>query len=186
LLILGKLDETLQQLRTIHSGLGLDTSSSALVPSTWERDTGVTPARSENIVSSCSSDCLEVLAAFGSTDCILSWPIFGREWPEQLLQQDVLTCTASSPNAIQDQLGSQQRKKRGINDEDIPSLVEQFLRFVHSKNPILEARQLREAARKVTEHGLSWDSSSCIVVRKYQGSPRRLFADLVSSYCPVP
>ncbi|TVY45305.1 putative beta-glucosidase I, partial [Lachnellula occidentalis] len=51
----------------------------------------------------------------------------------------------------------------GVQEEEIAGLVEDFLTFVHIKNPILHPDTLRSYARKVAENGPQWDSKSCLV-----------------------
>ena len=59
-------------------------------------------------------------------------------------------------------------KKRDVSgkfsEDDIESLVDNFIAHVHIKNPILEIETLREQARRVVEEGPGWDGASCLVV----------------------
>ena len=162
-MIIGKLDETLQQLQTISDGLGLG-QTQHLSSQTAPQSAGPYRVKPDDIVSVCSSECLAVPAAFGSSDAIIQWPIFGSKWPKDVLSQEVLTCNSSSPVALQVNSPREQRRKQGVSEDNIPLLLEQFLQHTHSKNPILDTRQVREASKKVIEHGLDWSSASCIVV----------------------
>ncbi|PVH85961.1 hypothetical protein DL98DRAFT_511047 [Cadophora sp. DSE1049] len=112
-------------------------------------------------LSSSPSDCLEVPTAFASTEAILTWPIFNGRWPHNLLSSELLIGTNPSEHA---EAISGKRANVGINEENVPFLVESFLQLVHSKNPVFHTQQVREAARHVTECGFGWDASSCIVL----------------------
>jgi hypothetical protein len=58
-----------------------------------------------------------------------------------------------------------ERVKRGLDDGFVVrELVENFLRYVHTKNPILDAAQLRVHAANIVENGLKWDGETCQVV----------------------
>lgn len=174
-MILGKLDETLQQLKHISTGLGVNNVRSVgveqlLNPVTPNEGASVPiqEAISDDLTSLCPSDCLEVPTANGSAECILTWPVFGGKWPPDLLSQELLTHGSSPTSDAQPDLTNiTQRSHRNIDEERVPALVERFLHFVHPKNPILEARQLRERARRVSEHGFGWDALSCVVVCSY-------------------
>ena len=122
------------------------------------------------------SDCLEVPTAFGSSETILTWPIFNGRWSRNFLSQEILIGSLSSGSDAQGDhhhyhhhrnpsKGRVKRASQGINEENVPGLVDCFLQLVHSKNPVLNTRQIREAARHVAEDGVGWDASSCIVVR---------------------
>ncbi|KAJ9137458.1 C6 transcription factor [Pleurostoma richardsiae] len=52
----------------------------------------------------------------------------------------------------------------GVLEDDFVPLCRKFLVFVHPRNPILEADQLLNTARRASEHGLGWDASSCLVL----------------------
>lgn len=171
-MILEKLDETLQKLDDLRSGVRANTAQVQGNGSSEDSAVAGGPRAlgqgtlSDDTIDSCSSDCLEVLTAFASAECILSWPIFGGKWPRNLLSQEILIGDLVSMQSSHE--NSPQRIKRsrqGINEENVPILVERFLKLVHSKNPVFHTRQIQEAARKIAEDGISWDASSCVVVR---------------------
>ena len=112
-------------------------------------------------LTSSSSDCLEVPTAFASTEALLTWPIFQGRWPSNLLSNELLI--GINPPEHPETIPGK-RVNLGINEENVPLLVESFLQLVHSKNPVFHTHQVREAARYVTECGFGWDASSCIVV----------------------
>ncbi|KAI1206893.1 uncharacterized protein F4807DRAFT_437607 [Annulohypoxylon truncatum] len=47
---------------------------------------------------------------------------------------------------------------------DISSLCETFLRFVHVRNPIIGISEFRRYAREVDEHGPGWDGPGCFIL----------------------
>ena len=113
-------------------------------------------------------DGLQVPSSFSSTDSVLAWPIFGDRFHRGYLAEELF---------ISDYLASQVSEeaqymrhehvklpKRGICEEDIPGLVDRFLRLVHIKNPILDSKSIRQYAARVVESGLDWDAPSCVVV----------------------
>ncbi|KAL2860710.1 uncharacterized protein BJX67DRAFT_386398 [Aspergillus lucknowensis] len=53
---------------------------------------------------------------------------------------------------------------RGIREEDVPSLIENFLENVHTKNPILDPHELRGLCRRIGEDGFQWDGPSCLIL----------------------
>ncbi|KAH7384711.1 hypothetical protein BKA64DRAFT_711831 [Cadophora sp. MPI-SDFR-AT-0126] len=94
-------------------------------------------------LSSLPSDCLEVPTAFASTEAILTWPIFNGRWPRNLLSNELLIGTNPTEHA---ETLSGKRSSVGINEENVPFLVESFLRLVHSKNPVFQTQQLLACA----------------------------------------
>ncbi|KAL2851501.1 hypothetical protein BJY01DRAFT_260808 [Aspergillus pseudoustus] len=53
---------------------------------------------------------------------------------------------------------------RGIREEDVPLLIEDFLEHVHTKNPILDPNELRSICRRIGEDGFQWDGPSCLTL----------------------
>ena len=53
---------------------------------------------------------------------------------------------------------------RGIQEDDVPRLIDKFLVNVHIKNPILDVGDLKRKARFIVENGFGWDAASCLVV----------------------
>lgn len=54
--------------------------------------------------------------------------------------------------------------RRGIHEDEVLPLCETFLSTVHTRNPVLDETALLSEARRIAEHGLQWDSQSCLVV----------------------
>ncbi|KAL0937151.1 uncharacterized protein CTRU02_206882 [Colletotrichum truncatum] len=51
----------------------------------------------------------------------------------------------------------------GVRDDAFVPLCQKFLMHVHPRNPILEGRELMGYATRAAEHGVGWDSASCLV-----------------------
>lgn len=118
---------------------------------------------------------------FGSGQDVLDWPVFegkyDRRWIEALIFDPTLPCNdlsgpCTSPRVTDDTTRNTYKDPRqasgvgvGVREDDVLQLVETFLINVHVKNPIFDPEYLREMARRVAEHGLDWQASSCLVVR---------------------
>lgn len=129
-----------------------------------------TPSQDAEYDQLCSIDCsLEVPTAFASADCLLTWPIFAGRWPRDMLSRELLATSFQSAQLGNDELAlpRSRHQKPGIREEDVPELVDRFLQFVHSKNPIFHIRQVRDHARMIAEDGFGWDAPSCMVVSRY-------------------
>lgn len=85
--------------------------------------------------------------------------------PQAQMRKATTTITTTITTTTETHPRGVKRASQGINEENVPGLVDRFLQLVHSKNPVLNTRQIREAARHVAEDGVGWDASSCIVVR---------------------
>lgn len=118
------------------------------------------------VTQPCSLESLEVHAPFASTDCLLTWPIFGEQWPHTLLSRELLAGSFQYTESGNDWSARPacQLQGPGIREEHVPELVDRFLQFVHPKNPVLYIEQIREHARRIAEDGFGWDATSCIVV----------------------
>ena len=173
LLILEKLDETLDRLDHIQSAReSHEQNHVGYVPPAIDAAENASRQRQNGADSSVHqylSESLEVPTAFATVDHVLSWPIFGNKRPKDFLSHEVLIKDQagihSHTNSTNEQ--SNGRWNQTINETEIPRLVERFLEFVHIKNPILDAIQLRQDARRIAEDGIDWEPSTCIVVRTY-------------------
>lgn len=112
-------------------------------------------------------DGLQVPSSFASTDSILTWPVFGNRFGQghiidELFIAEHLACQP----VLQPGLGHDSLKfsTRGVHEEDIPMLVDRFLHYVHTKNPILNPEWVRRKASATRENGIEWDAECCIVV----------------------
>ncbi|KAG4436538.1 hypothetical protein IFR05_007976 [Cadophora sp. M221] len=84
-------------------------------------------ACSRHSLSSPPSDSLEVPTAFGSTEAILTWPIFNGRWSSNVLSNEIHIGKAPSAHAERE---SGKRASVGINEESVPFLVESFLQLL--------------------------------------------------------
>lgn len=102
-------------------------------------------------------------------DDVLQWPIFQKLYPPNYLSDAVFEAENCEDDLGPDastschQLASKP-VTRGINEDEIPLLVQRFLELVHIKNPILDAGAISAYARHAAEFGLGWEPSSCLVV----------------------
>ncbi|KAK0291774.1 hypothetical protein LTR91_008281 [Friedmanniomyces endolithicus] len=119
----------------------------------------------EHITES-SSEFLQIPAQRTTADAVLRWEIFEDRYPPS-----ALVGTQCSGGGAQNQDSSNDIEtftaRSGVlapNEEQIPSLIESFLRNVHTKNPVLDAEQLIRQARIIASDGLGWDAWSCLVL----------------------
>jgi len=119
----------------------------------------------EHITES-SSEFLQIPAQRTTADAVLRWEIFEDRYPPS-----ALVGTQCSGGGAQNQDPSNDVEtftvRSGVlapNEEQIPSLIESFLRNVHTKNPVLDAEQLIRQARIIASDGLGWDAWSCLVL----------------------
>lgn len=169
LLILDKLNQTLEKLAEVDREVKGQTAAATRSSPSCGHGHGHGHRHS---APPSASDCLEVPTASGSSETVLTWPIFNGRWSRNFLSQEILIDSLPSGSGAQGDHHQRKSLKRavkrasqGINEENVPGLVDRFLQLVHSKNPVLNTRQIREAARHVAEDGVGWDASSCIVVR---------------------
>lgn len=170
LLILDKLNQTLEKLTEVDREVKSQNAAAATrSPPSYRCDHG--HRHSPGACNTPPPSLSEVPTAFGSAETILTWPIFNGRWPRNFLSQEILIGSLPSDSGTQGDhhrnslKRGRERASRGINEENVPGLVERFLQLVHSKNPVFHTRQIREAAQHVAEEGVGWDASSCIVVR---------------------
>ncbi|KAK5721136.1 hypothetical protein LTR15_007100 [Elasticomyces elasticus] len=69
-----------------------------------------------------------------------------------------------NPDPASKQALAHARASGRIKQEEAVLLVEEFLRNVHTKNPVLEPTKIMELARTAAEDGFEWDVSSCLVL----------------------
>lgn len=112
-------------------------------------------------------DALEIPARCNLSCRVLKWPIL----QDCGFDPDALdSLFASEPETAPPGL----ERSQGVVEEDIPAHVRRFLTNVHTKNPVVDHRQLTRDARHIAEHGLSWNAPTCIVVRAQQSSSDRV------------
>ncbi|KAJ0425427.1 hypothetical protein BJY00DRAFT_308171 [Aspergillus carlsbadensis] len=91
---------------------------------------------------------------------ILQWPLF-RDIRAMNDADTLFFNPAHSEASIERATAS---SSRGIREEDVPSLIEDFLENVHTKNPILDPNELRNICRRISEDGFQWDGPSCLIL----------------------
>ncbi|CAI7586107.1 unnamed protein product [Penicillium pancosmium] len=123
-----------------------------------------------------SRGSLQIPPHLMSADTVLKWPIFQEKYPSDALigelfkSQEVLDpfMTPLSAEGMPDpspldKLVSQEGL-RPLDDEKIPQLIDNFLQFIHTKNPILDMETLLNFGRKCARDGVGWGSLSCLVL----------------------
>ncbi|KAK4905857.1 hypothetical protein LTR49_024903 [Elasticomyces elasticus] len=114
-----------------------------------------------------SSEFQHIPAQRTTADAVLRWEIFEEKYPPSAL---IALHFARSDDRLSeaavnlDENFTVPDDVQGPNEEDVPALVESFLRNVHTKNPVLDADQLVRKARLVASNGLGWDGWSCLVL----------------------
>jgi hypothetical protein len=168
LLILEKLNEVSQKIDSIGSPAGVSRPPQAQPPpaeiSPGNATSHTPPAAHLDSID--TVDCLEVLAPFASLDYVLTWPVFGGRWPQDLLSREVYNRSFGSGRSSSDDSSMPTRghQRQGISEEDVPDLIDRYLHFVYPKNPIFYTREIREQARRIAEDGFDWDATSCLIV----------------------
>ncbi|GAM87542.1 hypothetical protein ANO11243_055680 [Dothideomycetidae sp. 11243] len=106
-----------------------------------------------------SKDFLQMPAQKTSADAVLSWPVFEGRYSFNTLSDAVFQPHASGE--------AERLSLRSVDlpsEERIPGLVDKFLKYVHTKNPILDVELLLEQSRKIACEGFNWDAHSCLVL----------------------
>jgi hypothetical protein len=121
-----------------------------------------------------SRDYLQIPPHRTTADTVLTWPIFwGRYEPNKLIETLFVPSRYASDSSSSHATGDEWIAKdlmvvpgglRSLPDEKIPSLIDNFLQNVHTKNPILDVEYLVRQGRKAAENGLGWDAPSCLVL----------------------
>ncbi|KAF3396171.1 hypothetical protein F1880_006919 [Penicillium rolfsii] len=176
LLILDKLNEVLTELRVLSSAsvLAPVAKSVSLTPlrhvqSLEQGSVEFNPTPStENVDDLASQEQLFPAAGRTSADAVLRWPVFETQpWDLTFLNHIWATCEGDPvspdvfPQGLEIRRSSQPLQ---VCMESAPRLVNDFFRYVHLKNPILEVRTIREGARRLAEDGPQWDANSCLVL----------------------
>lgn len=96
------------------------------------------------------------------SESILKWPVFRGVLPEEDTKIDSFVFKTNGFKNV-DVAGSAS-SSRGIKEDAFVPLCQQFLKYAHARNPILDGDELLRDARVAAEDGLKWDSASCLVV----------------------
>ncbi|KAK4903972.1 hypothetical protein LTR49_026497 [Elasticomyces elasticus] len=114
-----------------------------------------------------SSEFQHIPAQRTTADAVLRWEIFEEKYLPSALTALDFTRSEDRPNEAAtnlDEIFTVRDGVQGPTEENVPALVESFLRNVHTKNPFLDADQLVRKARLVAGNGLGWDGWSCLVL----------------------
>jgi hypothetical protein len=177
-LMVQRLDEIL------HGVEGLNTllnhQSTVRTPTQVQRENSSMASHSheEAVVIERSRDYLQIPACRTTADTVLTWPIWRDKYGADSLIGTVFHSTGSNRPEIQGDGGIQRSQSSdasndifvvnggltGLADERIPSLIDNFLQNVYTKNPVLDVEDLVRHGRKAAEHGLGWDGMSCLIL----------------------
>ena len=121
-----------------------------------------------------SRDYLQIPPHRTTADTVLTWPIFANRYEPISLIQPLFTHSVysngnRSSHVTRDELIAKDLivvpgGLQPLPDEKIPSLIDNFLQNVHTKNPILDVEFLLKHGRKAAEIGLGWDAPSCLLL----------------------
>ncbi|KAK7427323.1 hypothetical protein QQZ08_006092 [Neonectria magnoliae] len=107
--------------------------------------------------------------ALARCESLLRWPIFNGIVSEEDAKVESFLMDSDYKTRKQDTEGSmrnvtKEHVGRGIRDDAFVPLCRKFLNHVHPRNPVLDGDELMRLARVAEEHGLRWDSESCLVL----------------------
>lgn len=112
-------------------------------------------------IDDAQKDYLRIPSTNTTADTILTWPVFGGEYPPESLIEAILgKCEDDKSDAFTVRYG----EFESLSDERIPSLIDRFLRNVHTKNPILDVDALLRYGQAAAAAGPGWDAPSCLVL----------------------
>ena len=147
-------------------------------PATIRRHTSLqsnlSPTSQQTSTIEPSRDYLQIPPHRTTADTILTWPIYANRYETNSLIQPLFApnlysngsnCShATGDESIAKDLVVVPGGLQPLPDEKIPSLIDNFLQNVHTKNPILDVESLLKHGRKAAEIGLGWDAPSCLVL----------------------
>ena len=119
-----------------------------------------------------SSDVI-LMASHFTVESVLRWPIFTQIFPELegLIAASPTELIGNSKHVnprIGDVTKSVQASLLGCEPKSLEGLVQNFIKSNYGKNPIFDIDALCLEARRVEEHGISWDAGSCLIVSIFQ------------------
>ena len=115
-----------------------------------------------------SSDVI-LMASHFTVESVLRWPIFAQIFPELegLIALSPMELIGDSKH-VNPRIGDVASLFRPLSSDVSPSrwkrLVQNFIKSNYGKNPIFDIDALCLEARRVEEHGISWDAGSCLIV----------------------
>ncbi|KFY47771.1 hypothetical protein V496_10463 [Pseudogymnoascus sp. VKM F-4515 (FW-2607)] len=112
-------------------------------------------------IDDAQKDYLRIPSTNTTADTILTWPIFAGEYPPEYLIEAIL---GKGEDDKSDAFTVRYGEFESLSDERIPSLIDRFLRNVHTKNPILDVDALLQYGQTAAARGPGWDAPSCLVL----------------------
>ncbi|KFY53029.1 hypothetical protein V497_08410, partial [Pseudogymnoascus sp. VKM F-4516 (FW-969)] len=112
-------------------------------------------------IDDAQKDYLRIPSTNTTADTILTWPIFARQYPPEYLIDAIL---GKRDDDKSDAFVVRHGEFESLSDERIPSLIDRFLRNVHTKNPILDVDALLLYGQAAAATGPGWDAASCLVL----------------------
>lgn len=103
----------------------------------------------------------------GNSEDILEWPVFEGRYGRATIETLIFESESLGPDKVEPrskELNPSNGEYHSVDEDDAPRLVNTFLAQVHTKNPILDPRQLSNMAKDMSEHGWKWDAESCLVL----------------------
>ncbi|RMD42581.1 hypothetical protein DV735_g2561, partial [Chaetothyriales sp. CBS 134920] len=140
-----------------------------------------------------SYDELKIPGGQTTPEAILAWPFLNGRYPTGCVLDPVFETELHDEDEQEQDGGSISGRSKsprplrstGINEDDIPVLVQRFLELVHIKNPVLDVGNFLARTRRIAEDGIAWDSTSCLVLLACAlGSIARPFSELDNSRLP--
>ncbi|KAI7772571.1 hypothetical protein LZL87_005296 [Fusarium oxysporum] len=101
-------------------------------------------------------------------ESLLQWPALCNIIPSDARDVDSFPL---SPGHKESSVQKPNSTGKGIDESSFVTLCRKFLAHVHPRNPVLDGQQLIRHARTTEEHGLKWDTSSCLVPNEYLVPP---------------
>lgn len=122
----------------------------------------------ENVIF--TKDYLTIPYGQTTADAVLTWPVFHSRYPPdslirlQYMQTDIDPPMAGTVDRIDPDTRQPLHHETLLDPRCVPALVDAFLRNVHTKNPVLDVRALLRSAQHAAQHGVGWDSKSCLLL----------------------
>ncbi|KAK9234142.1 hypothetical protein V1525DRAFT_391744 [Lipomyces kononenkoae] len=159
LVIIERLDQIMSSVDKLQQATGLVpvAGQTMRTPLPWHGETLDRSSRSLE----CPVSSLKIPSSGVGPDMILTWPVFQNQFVPGFLDREVAQAALEDDNAV----GTLSRvDEPDMGNDRAFNLIEQFLEYVHVKNPVLNIAFLRSSAQIVTERGIDWDGRSCLVL----------------------
>lgn len=182
-LVISRLDQILHSVDGLRSGMDqLAPVPHHLSPPKAPQSDPGPQQEPENIIF--TKDYLTIPSGQTSADAVLTWPVFHSRYPPDILvrlqymQSEVDPPLAGTIDRIDPDTRQPLHHETLLDPRSVPGLVDSFLRNVHTKNPVLNVRELLRSAQSAAQHGIGWDAKSCLLLTVCAlGCISRPFAD---------